>query len=120
MTDDMSTVALSWKNKRALQDVSNMFKSMGRESKMSYDECFSYMRRECKKIPQLMQRIEDLYKSQNDRCIKVLKHVDNIGLQCSFCGKKSSVKFLKDITKIPELNEFMPDEDMILIRENKK
>ena len=120
MTDDMSTVALSWKNKRALQDVSNRFKSMGRESKMSYDESLSQVLRENERIPVLMQRIEDLYKSQNDRCIKVLKHVDNIGLKCSFCGKKSSVKFLKDITKIPELNEFMPDEDMDLIRENKK
>ena len=120
MSDEMSTVALSWENKKELQGVSNMFKSMGRESKMSYDECFTYILGESKKIPKLMQRIEDLYKSQNDRCIKVLKHVDNIGLKCSFCGKKSSVKFLKDITKIPELNEFMPDEDMNLIRENKK
>ena len=106
---DMSTVALSWENKRGLQDISNIFKDLGRETKMSYDDSVSFLFREYEKNKHLLKRIEDLYSYRGTFVKKVNDYM-----------KRTGSKLPIDIAKIPELNEFVKDEDLEVIRKLKK
>lgn len=106
---DMSTVALSWENKRKLQEISDRFKELGRESKMSYDETVCFLFREHEKQKHLMKRIEDLYSFRGEFVKKVNDYMQRTGSKLPI-----------DIAKIPELNEFVKDEDLEAIRKLKK
>ena len=104
-----STVVLSWENKQKLQEISVMFKNLGRKQRMSYDESVCFLLREYATKKHLMARIDDLYNYRAE----FIKIVNNY-------MQKTGSELPIDITKIPELNEFVEDADLKIIRSLKE
>ncbi len=105
----MSTVALSWETKRKLQEISDIFKNLGREQRMSYGESVCFLLREYATKKHLTARIDDFYNFRAE----FIKIVNNY-------MQKTGSELPIDITKIPELNEFIEDADLKIIRSLKK
>ncbi len=108
-----NTIGLQNKTKNDVFEIvkylQSLFVGKKRKAYISFNDAIAFLLREYKKITFLEKRLNEMQGEYNRKLSIIQKHLRKLELS-------NGQKILLDLNNIPELNQFVEDEDMVAIK----